>query len=152
MKSQTLLLVGAAVLAAMALSKKSSGSDGDSLGGGGYDIGGYPSGGPLMPDIPGNQSPMAPMQKTVNPNMMSIDLAPVAATSPGRFVPVSYDGGKSSGFLDRAQQQSITTQEAAKRNANPFKGGIVTASTPPPPPKPPQKQPKTWAKPNVFGI
>jgi hypothetical protein len=110
MKDNTLLLVGAGVLAYFLLAKNSSADTGGSIPSFQYD---------KAPTVITNPTTGTKFNSNVT-EPSKINLSPVSVTSPNRFQGVTYDSGHSVGVLDRAMQQSITVNEAQKRANNPF--------------------------------
>lgn len=123
MKNDTLLLIGAGVLAYLFLSKNSSAS-GDS----GYGAASQPVFFSTLPEQQQQQQNLSSMLASA-PKMgaVSIDLSPVASVfAPNRFLAVQYPGASQPAVLDKFQQQSITPAEAVKRASNPFAAAIQT--------------------------
>ena len=111
MKDNTLLLVGAGVLAYFLLSKKVNAGGGDSG-----------TGTPSYSLNYGNEQirETMPIQASTKQGASMVSYlvnTPVAAMDVNRFAMVQYQGSDLTGLLDRYQQQSITTQEAARRTS-----------------------------------
>ena len=119
------LLVSGALVAAYLLFKPSTAS---SPGGGGgsdsQDDSKKKDDSSPTPSIPAIIGPI------LDPSITSLDLSQRSAGAIDRFVVVQYPGASSPGVLDRFQQQSITLQEAIKRQNNPFAGNQAVPYSP----------------------